>query len=188
MSLLKDMEKMVKFHHIVFLVGVLIIGFALCQYSNKKNTLLSGFTEYSSSSGPSTQNVSNPTGRLAIAPDTAASISGGNSQQVVPPPNCTQMPVLNPADLLPKDSNSQWASLNPPSGGGVGSVNFLNASAQLKSINTIGSSLRNANLQVRSEPPNPQSKVSPWMNSTIEPDLMRAPFEIGCGCPGPSPQ
>ena len=47
--------------------------------------------------------------------------------------------------------------------------------------------MRNANLQVRSEPPNPQTNVSPWMNTTIEPDLMRAPFEIGCPCPGSSP-
>jgi hypothetical protein len=23
--------------------------------------------------------------------------------------------------------------------------------------------------------------VSPWLNSTIEPDLMRVPLEVGCG-------
>jgi hypothetical protein len=46
-------------------------------------------------------------------------------------------------------------------------------------IDTIGNTLRNANLQIRSEPPNPTTKVSPWLQSTIEPDLMRAPLEIG---------
>ena len=59
-------------------------------------------------------------------------------------------------------------------------VNLLRAGYHA-GIDTIGSTLRNSNLQLRSEPPNPTSKVSPWMNSTIEPDLMRVPLEIGCG-------
>ena len=41
--------------------------------------------------------------------------------------------------------------------------------------------LRNANMQLRSEPPNPQVKVSPWLQTTIEPDVNRKPMEIG-GC------
>ena len=36
---------------------------------------------------------------------------------------------------------------------------------------------RNSNLQLRSEPPNPQTQVSPWLNSTIEPDLIRRPLD-----------
>ena len=44
-------------------------------------------------------------------------------------------------------------------------------------VNTIGQSLRNANYQLRSEPPNPQMKVGPWMQSTVEPDLMRRSLE-----------
>jgi hypothetical protein len=59
-------------------------------------------------------------------------------------------------------------------------VNLLKAGYNI-GIDTVGSSLRNGNLQVRSEPPNPTTIVSPWMNTTIEPDLMRAPLEIGCG-------
>ena len=42
-----------------------------------------------------------------------------------------------------------------------------------------GQSLRNANRQLRSEPANPQVKVSPWLQSTIEPDTDRKPLEIG---------
>ena len=48
-------------------------------------------------------------------------------------------------------------------------------------IDTVGGTLRNSNLQLRSEPPNPKAQVSPWSNSTIEPDLMRVPLELGCG-------
>jgi len=43
--------------------------------------------------------------------------------------------------------------------------------------NTQGSSLKNANLQLRSEPANKRIPVSPWMNSTIEPDLHRRSLE-----------
>ena len=47
-------------------------------------------------------------------------------------------------------------------------------------INTVGQSLRNANLQIRSEPANPQVPVSIWLNSTIGPDTNRRDFSIGC--------
>ena len=38
--------------------------------------------------------------------------------------------------------------------------------------------LRNANQQIRSEPFNQQSVVSPWMQSTINPDIWRRQFEL----------
>jgi len=83
-----------------------------------------------------------------------------------------------PSVLLPNDSNSQWASLNPQGGGMLKNINLLQAGS-LVGINTVGSSLRNANLQLRSEPPNPQGNVGPWNHSTIEPDFVRLPLEIG---------
>jgi hypothetical protein len=48
-------------------------------------------------------------------------------------------------------------------------------------IDTVGQSLRNANLQLRSEPANPQVNVGPWNQTTISPDLMRVPLELGVG-------
>ena len=48
-------------------------------------------------------------------------------------------------------------------------------------IDTVGNSLRNANQQLRSEPANPQVKVSPWNQATIDPDVNRKALEIG-GC------
>ena len=95
------------------------------------------------------------------------------------PSNCTGNNTNNPSDLLPKDGNSAWG-LQPMGSGDYLGVNFLNA-GYLTGVDTVGSSLRNANLQVRSEPPNPQLIVSPWHNTTIEPDTFRQPLEIGCG-------
>ena len=65
-------------------------------------------------------------------------------------------------------------------GGDLQNVNLLKAGHHV-GVNTVGQSLRNANLQVRSEPANPQNNVGPWMNSTMEPDTMRVPLELGCG-------
>ena len=62
--------------------------------------------------------------------------------------------------------------------GGLTDQNFLNAGYHV-GINTVGQSLRNANRQLRSDPPNPQVKVSPWLQTTIEPDVNRKPLEIG---------
>ena len=94
------------------------------------------------------------------------------------PSECYPKDTLTPQDLLPQDSNSTWAQTVPAGQGSLGDQNFLNAGFHV-GINTVGQSLRNANLQLRSEPANPQAKVSPWLQSTIEPDVNRKALEIG---------
>ena len=88
----------------------------------------------------------------------------------------------DPSSLLPSDANSKWASLNPSGNGPLKGVNLLQAGS-LIGINTQGSSMRNSNLQVRSEPPIQKKNIGPWMNSTIEEDKFRRPLEIGSGNP-----
>ena len=87
---------------------------------------------------------------------------------------------LTAQDLLPQDKSSTWASVNPEGQGSLANQNFLQSGYHI-GINTVGQNLRNANLQLRSEPPNPQVQVSPWLQTTIEPDVGRRPMEIG-GC------
>lgn len=50
--------------------------------------------------------------------------------------------------------------------------NFLDPRGQIGIPETIGGTLRNANQQVRAEPPNPKQPYV-WNNSTIVPDLMQ---------------
>jgi hypothetical protein len=88
------------------------------------------------------------------------------------PAGCYPREQLNPGELLPKDVNSMWAQMNPQGSGDIQGKNFLSAGA-LIGVNTVGQSLRNANYQLRSEPANPQVSAGPWMQSTIEPDLLR---------------
>ena len=95
------------------------------------------------------------------------------------PPSCNRQETANPSELLPKQNN-EFGNMNVNGSGDLQNVNLLRAGYHA-GIDTVGSTLRNSNLQLRSEPPNPTNKVSPWMNTTIEPDLMRVPLEIGCG-------
>ncbi len=105
-----------------------------------------------------------------------------NSDEMTKRNNNSSFPQsqLTAAELLPQDNSSQWAQVYPTGEGSLKDRNFLQAGYHI-GINTVGQTLRNANQQLRSEPPNPQVKVSPWLQSTIEPDMGRKPFEIG-GC------
>lgn len=94
------------------------------------------------------------------------------------PANCYPKDQISPQELLPNDPNSKWAQVNPQGQGDIAGKNYLSAGA-LIGVNTIGQSLRNANYQLRSDPPNPQVKVSIWNQSTIEPDVNRRSLEIG---------
>lgn len=96
------------------------------------------------------------------------------------PKDCFPKDQLTPAELLPGDANSKWAQSVPAGQGELGDQNFLTSGHHV-GVNTVGQTLRNANRQLRSEPPNPQVKVSPWLQSTIEADTNRRPLEIG-GC------
>ena len=94
------------------------------------------------------------------------------------PSECYPKDVLSSVDLLPSDANSHYAMVNPNGQGALSDQNFLTSGYHI-GINTIGQTLRNANRQLRSDPPCPQVAVSPWNNTTIEYDGNRRPLEIG---------
>ena len=99
------------------------------------------------------------------------------------PSDCFPKDRLTSQDLLPKDAaNSTWSQVATNGQGDIGTQNFLTAGYHV-GISTISGSLRNANLSIRSEPPNPIiPNLTPFMNSTIVGDTMRKPFEIGSDC------
>ena len=82
---------------------------------------------------------------------------------------------LNSQNLLP-EGDTLFSNVNPSNNGGVINASLLNAGHHI-GVNTQGCSLRNANRGLRSEPPNPQTQVSPWLQTTICPDLYRKPLE-----------
>ena len=128
-------------------------------------------------------------GAPVSGPEAAEALGGNELNQGVAglsrtPSTCYPQPSLKPEDLLPAQESKaiQEFNISQPIGEGIlADVNLLDAGSHI-GINSVGQSLRNANTQLRSEPPNPQVNVSPWMNTTIGPDLPRRPLEIGESC------
>lgn len=81
--------------------------------------------------------------------------------------------------LLPKPASrmtggEDWSEFAPKDA--LKNQNFLDATKFI-GVNTQGSSLKNANYDLRSSMPIPKSDVGPWSGSSIDPDLMRRPLE-----------
>ena len=110
----------------------------------------------------------------------AAQTAPQSVPQSQPAGSYTEQSVAQPSDLLPKDSNSQWASLNPIGNGQVAMPDLLQAGYHI-GLDTIGQTLKNANLQLRSDPLIEKKEVGPWNMSTYEADYGRVPLELGAG-------
>ena len=83
--------------------------------------------------------------------------------------------VANANDLLPRDTNSQWASLNPIGTGNIAIPDLLESGHHI-GLDTIGQSFKNPNYQNRPDPIIQKVNTGPWSQSSIEPDYGRAPF------------
>jgi hypothetical protein len=174
MSFLSDLEKTLRANHILVILGAIVLVYAVYNYSDQKFVV------------PYEPNQDDTSGRSRATqqqqpqqlPAGMSGMDGMTGQGGAPPAGASQLPVANPSDLLPRDSNNQWGSLNPSGSGDLQGQNLLSATF-LTGIDTIGNTMKNANLQLRSEPPNPQLNVGPWNQSTFAPDLMRTPLELG---------
>lgn len=184
-KLMASMKK----HGVLTLLGLLVLAYALKQFSHRKGSSYEGaHNPISVNDSPPPQEVAQtdnaptpeqggPKPAISDIESTPQNINGIQSSTHGLPPSCNAKQVVDPKELLPKDT--EWSNLNPQGSGDLQHVNLLKA-GHFAGINTVGNSLRNANLQLRAEPPNPQTNVSPWMNTTIEPDLMRTPIDLGC--------
>ncbi len=176
MGILKKFQKKIKRHHVIAALGLVGLVILIRQFTSRRTKPLAGMTNENAEADVASVNpeASKPLGQNE---DYAAVAGDEQSSQGLPPSN-SSVPTCDPSELLPADQNNEWAKLNPTGAGDLNNVNLLKAGYHT-GMDTVGSSLRNANLQVRSEPPNPTDKVSPWGNTTIEPDLMRVPLELG---------
>lgn len=131
-------------------------------------------TSYSDTKSFSMDSMETGTDSSAAAPANAALDAD------VPKPD--NKPIAAPNDLMPSDANSQWAALNPVNmnQGNILAGDMLQAGYHI-GLDTIGQTLKNANLQLRSDPIIPKVDVGPWNQSTYEPDYGRVPLEIGYG-------
>lgn len=190
MTVLNKISKGIKNEHVLGVIALLFVVYAFYKYSEGKNILQAPMTALnpaSYSSNPSIENVSSQS--ITNSNSTYAPYNGNSNSQIATSADSASAinqlvstkAVSNPADLLPISSANDWSNLNPVSSSDLRNINLLNPT-QLVGINTQGSSLRNSNLQVRSEPANPRTNTNcPWNISTIETDTFRRPLEIGAG-------
>lgn len=196
MNISKLMKKL-ETSHVVMIAAALALGYAVYNYSANKSVVTDNMKNGTTTSTTVPAHIANapqapgqnshintagnPQPSAPIGENSQpAGVSGATTSSHGLPPACSRQQVVDPSELLPKDQNSEWAKLNPMGSGDLQNVNLLKSGYHI-GINTVASSLRNANLQLRSEPANPQTNVGPWNNTTIQPDINRRPMEIGCG-------
>lgn len=159
-------SKFVSPQRVFIFVIFLTLAWLLLSYSDAKSFNLDGME----------------TGDYSNTPIVNANPSSPPSAGPSVPPSAGS--VASPNDLLPSDQNSQWAALNPVnmSQGNIIAGDMLQAGYHI-GLDSIGQTLKNANLQLRSDPIIPKQNVGPWNQSTYEPDYGRVPLEIGAGAP-----
>ena len=172
-DLTKGFFKLLTTKNIVILVVIFVLAFILLQYSKSKKSILDGYD-----GGMDVPSVTQPIQQMV------SSMTPSMSQPIIPTSSTTGGYMARdtgaPSDLLPTDNNSKFNDFNMLTKSNVVMPDLLDA-GYLIGLDTIGQSLRNANLQERSDPVIPKTAVGPWNNSTIEPDLGRVPLELGCG-------
>ncbi|MBE18314.1 MAG: hypothetical protein CMH79_06090 [Nitrospinae bacterium] len=160
-----DCKKLI-IYGLIILVGLYLLK-DICGFN--LTSITEGMADFNSETTPEEENRVQPT-------DPNSQAASKNLEA------CVRPPVLTPKDLLPKNGNSnevqKFNEQHPDGEGILKGVNYLEATFHA-GVNTVGQSLRNANLNLRAEPPNPRAIISPWMNSTIDADLSRKPLSDG---------
>ena len=158
--------------------GVVVLAYLISSYSSAKGAVAEGLdfpatgsTAPLSDSGPG--EVSNYS-------------AGGNAQPTEPVQGRSPASMgtytestLSAGELLPKgEIGASWAAVNPSGMGDIKGQNFLDAGYHTNTaVAGVAQTNRNASWDIRSEAPNPQGAVGPFLNSTIETN----PFKRGLG-------
>lgn len=159
--------------------GVVVLAYLISSYSSVKGKVAEGMEALG-------QTLTTPTGPLTdggpLAPMSYS--AGGNAQPTEslqarhPASQSTYTSsTLSASDLLPKgEMGASFAAVNPSSMSDLKGQNFLDAGYHTNTVIAgVSQTNRNASWDVRSEQPNPQTPVGPFLNTTIESN----PFKRG---------
>jgi len=91
----------------------------------------------------------------------------------------TKKTKFKASDYLPKEVNKKWWNTDfSVAKNKVNNKNLIPTQNYITGVNTVASSLRLANHDLRARPANPQIVVSPWLNTTVAPDHNTKPLGI----------
>ena len=79
--------------------------------------------------------------------------------------------TYNAQDFLPKEINDKWFDTDfSQAKNNIQDDKLINTERYVIGINTVGQSLKNPSYDIRGTVPCPKFQISPWNNSTTEPD------------------
>lgn len=159
-SFVSQLRKFFTKDRIMILVIFLLLTVFLLSYSSKKNTIMDGYQDGS------------PDEKEMLAEEKKEDNEEEEKE------GFKSKSVANPSELLPSDANSEWEAFNPMSHNSPDTPDLLKAGYHI-GLDTVGQTMKNANLQLRSDPVIQKVDIGPWNQSTIEPDMMRVPLEVG---------
>lgn len=133
--------------NIMMLVAVAALIFLLCNLNSKSSYTITERDYAPFSSGPAAGPAAGPSGGMNAGTGLASS--------------------LLPREIASEEDFGQFAPEDILAG-----QNFLDPRQQIGFPETVGGALRNANQQIRADPPNSKEPFV-WNNSTIVPDLMQ---------------
>ena len=154
------------------LAGVVVLYVLFSSYSSSKGALLDKAEELG---GTGIQSPLSDQGPYMSIPHGVAgnAVAVQDIQGRTPATQQTYSEsLLSSSELLPKgEIGASWAAVNPVGAEDLKGQNFLQAGYH-SNINIVGiaQTNRNASWDIRTEVPNPQSKVGPFLNTTIDPD------------------
>jgi hypothetical protein len=111
--------------------------------------------------------VDETNGGFAVFKSKGRSTCGSNQ-------NCEPEDLFDVDKYLPQEVNDDWFEVQPEPIS-VKNRHLINITKPI-GINTIGTSLKNASHDIRGAPSNPKTVVSPFLNSSIEPDVNLKPL------------
>lgn len=160
--------------------GIVVVAYLVSSYSSSKGVIGEGMEQLKGALGVQGPLADGgPLAKMAYS-------AGGNEQPSEsiqgrhPASQSTYTETtLSPSELLPKgELGASWAAVNPASMGDLKGQNFLDAGYHTNTaLAGVSQTNRNASWDVRSEQPNPQVKVGPFLNTTIEANPFRRGLE-----------
>ena len=164
---------------VAVVAGFLLLGYLMSSYGGVKSLTGEGMMDKLSgalgSRGPLSEMGPMASGRH---------VAGGNAQPTeelqsrkATGQSTYSESTLSASELLPKgEIGASWAAVNPAGMADLKGQNFLEAGYHTNTaIGGVSQTNRNASWDVRSEQPNPQGSVGPFLNTTIEAN----PFKRG---------
>ena len=144
------------------------------QSQSQPEPVIEGFDQQASAQATTQQQQVATTQQQAVEQDTSTTRT--NMEQLAQQ-NEDNAITFNCSDYLPQDTNEDWFETDfNQAQVQCGDENLVVSNRFVTGVNTQGSSLQFANYDLRTRPPNPKQVVSPWNNSSAEPDYNIKPL------------